>query len=162
MSSAGGATATLLGVVTGAVLSTRAQRRHWARDRQVEACQAIIAESTKCQLALRRKWRHGEAVDWTAWNEALALMWLVGSRKVIRAAYRMDEVFWLQRARIDRGEITDEASWEQARDEMESTRLRFINATRNDVLQKRGALTEKPVARPPLPSPRHQPTEAVS
>ncbi|RAY10659.1 hypothetical protein DPM19_34455 [Actinomadura craniellae] len=156
VSSAGGATATLLGVATGAVLSTRAQRRHWSRDRQIDACKAIIVESTRCQLALRRRWKHGEEVDWTAWNEALALIWLVGTSEVIAAAYRMDEIFWTRRAQIDHGERADETAWGQARNEMESARLEFINATRSSVLRTRDQLTEKPVARPPLPSPSQE------
>jgi hypothetical protein len=147
-SSAGAAAVTLLGVAAGAVLSSRGQRRHWSRDREIEACKSVLVESTRCQLALLRNWRRDEEVDWTAWNEALALIWLVGTPKVITAAYHMDEVFW------QRGESTDEQAWRSARDEMETARLEFINAVRAGVLRSPEQLHQRLVARPPLPGAR--------
>ncbi|GAA2455795.1 hypothetical protein GCM10010191_88840 [Actinomadura vinacea] len=155
VSSAGGAAASLLGVAVGAVLSSRTQRQHWSRDRQIDACKSIIAESTRCQLALRRKWKQNEPIDWTAWNEALASIWLVGPEIVIAAAYRMDELFWVEHGRIKDGEVTNEDVWAAARDAMEEARLEFINAVRDEILRAPGQLDNKPVARPLLP-PRTQ------
>ncbi|MGW3423965.1 hypothetical protein [Streptomyces phaeochromogenes] len=37
---------------------------HWSRDKQIEACAAIVAESTRIQPALRPAWRHGDPLDW--------------------------------------------------------------------------------------------------
>ncbi|MFD7283555.1 hypothetical protein ACFV80_42840 [Streptomyces sp. NPDC059862] len=85
--------ATLIGVLAGSLLTSRADRMHWSRDKQIEACAAIVAESTRIQLALRRAWRHGDAVDWVPWNVALGTIWLVGSPAVVTAAATMDQVF---------------------------------------------------------------------
>lgn len=137
------------------MLSSRTQRQHWSRDRQIDACKSIIAESTRCQLALRRKWKRNEPIDWIAWNEALALIWLVGPERVIAAAYRMDELFWVEHGRIKDGEVTDEYAWAAARDAMEEARLDFINAVRDEILRSPEQLDDKPVARPPL-TPRAQ------
>ena len=119
-SSAGAAVVTLFGAVTGGAIASRTQRRHWTRDKQVEACTAIVSESTRTQLALRRLWRHGEKVDWYGWNQALALISLVGTPKSIAAADKMDAVFWNSTSRMDEAGTFDEAigprscnSWKQ-------------------------------------------------
>jgi hypothetical protein len=83
--------------VAGGTIAGRSQKRHWTRDKQVEACSAIISESTRTQLALRRGWRHGEKIDWNGWNQALALISLVGTPAAIAAADTMDAVFWRSR-----------------------------------------------------------------
>ena len=64
VSSAAGALVTLLGAITGGVIAGRSQRRYWIRDRQVDACAAIVAESTSAELAMRRLWGRHEKVDW--------------------------------------------------------------------------------------------------
>ena len=43
----------LLGVPMGGFLTGRVQKRQWARGQQIEACAAIVVESTRVQLALR-------------------------------------------------------------------------------------------------------------
>jgi hypothetical protein len=99
-SSAGGAAVTLLGVAAGGLLAGRSQMRQWIRDKQISACTAIIEESTQMQLALLRLQRQGHEPDWTAWNQALAVIWLVGIPEVITAAGKMDRVFWINGTRI--------------------------------------------------------------
>ncbi|WP_171059923.1 hypothetical protein [Streptomyces montanus] len=54
----------LVGVLAGSLLTNRAERVHWSRDKQIEACAAIVAESTRISPA------------------------------VVAAAASMDEVFW--------------------------------------------------------------------
>jgi len=60
----GGVATTLIGVLAGSLLTSRANRMHWSRDKQIEACAAIVAESTRIQLALRPAWRHGDPLHW--------------------------------------------------------------------------------------------------
>ena len=100
ISGASGAAVTLLGVVTGGVIASRSQRRQWIRDRQIDACAVLIQESTRMQLALRQQWGQQEKPDWTAWNQVLATIWLVGPPAVRAEARRMDRIFWLCGARI--------------------------------------------------------------
>jgi hypothetical protein len=163
-SGAAGVLATLAGVAAGSVLSSRAQKRQWSRDRQLDACAAIVAESTRSQLALRRAWRDGEKVDWLAWNQALAAVWLVGVPEVVEVAARMDELFWRQHARVRNRVLPDEAAWEEARTLMELTRLDFINAARTHVVGVGERMTRIPVSRPPLSdlNPRGETDESAS
>ncbi|WP_406490688.1 hypothetical protein OHB06_01240 [Streptomyces sp. NBC_01604] len=146
----GGVAAALIGVLAGSLLTSRANRMHWSRDKQIEACAAIVAESTRIQLALLRAWRHGEAVDWVPWNVALGTVWLVGSPAVVAAAATMDEVFWNHSDQFTQ-QAANEMAWKEARDRMEASRLDFINAARLHVDPRHNKLTQVPVSRPPLP-----------
>jgi hypothetical protein len=74
ISGASGALVTLLGVVVGGVMAGRSQRLHWLRDKQIEACAELLRESTAMQISLRNLWNRGEVKDWTAWNQALAMI----------------------------------------------------------------------------------------
>jgi hypothetical protein len=150
ISGASGAVVTLLGVAAGGVIAGRSQRQQWTRDKQLDACAELVQESTRMQLALLEHWRGGTAADWTAWNQALAMIWLVGTPAVRAEARRMDRLFWLCGAQIRRGQIADEADWASTRDEMELARRDFINASRRDVVDAKTSVDDVPVARPPL------------
>jgi hypothetical protein len=102
------------------------------------------------QLALRQRWRGGASADWTAWNQALAMMWLIGTPAVLTAARRMDRLFWLCSARIKRGHLANETDWASVRDEMELARRDFINASRREVVHSKASVDDVPVARPSL------------
>ncbi|MFI6279736.1 hypothetical protein [Streptomyces sp. NPDC050988] len=123
---------------------------HWSRDKRIEACAAIVAESTRIQLALRRAWRHGDPLDWVPWNVALGTVWLVGSPAVVAAAATMDQVFWDHSDQFVQQTATSETAWKEARDLMEAARLDFINAARLHVDPRHNKLTQVPVSRPPL------------
>ncbi|MFG2557102.1 hypothetical protein [Streptomyces sp. NPDC048581] len=138
----------LIGVVAGSLLTCRSDRTHWARDKQTAACSAIVAESTRIQLALRRAWKHGDPVDWVPWNVALGTIWLVGGPAVVDAAARVDEVFWDCSDQFIRQVAPDERSWGEARDRMETVRLHFINTARLHIDPQRSRLTQVPVSRP--------------
>jgi hypothetical protein len=150
VSGASGALVTLVGVVTGGVLTSRFQRRQWLRDKQVDACAVVVQESTTMQLALLQQWKHQDAPDWTSWNQALAMIWLVGTPRMREAAKQMDRIFWLCGAQIKSGRPTDEAAWAEHRDAMELTRRDFINAARSEPIGAGELVTDVPVARPPL------------
>jgi hypothetical protein len=149
ISSAGGVFVTLLGAVTGGAIASRSQKRYWTRDKQVDACAAVVSESTRAQLAMRRLWRHGEKVDWTVWNQALAMISLVGTPEVIDAAGSMDEAFWRCTERIKELGSFDERYWSEILDDLESARLEFINRARQEVVGVRTGLGRLPVMRPP-------------
>lgn len=124
----GGVVTALIGVVTGPLLTSRTDRRHWSRDKQIEACAAMVAESTRIQLALRRAWREGDTVDWIPWNVALGTIWMVGTPAVVAAAAVIDEVFWEYGDHFVQRTATSEELWAEARDCMETSRLRFITS----------------------------------
>jgi hypothetical protein len=52
----------------GGFLTARVQKRQWARGQQIEACAAIVVESTRVQLALRGQCKHDGAgpAQWLA------------------------------------------------------------------------------------------------
>jgi hypothetical protein len=140
---AGGVLATLLGVVIGAVLARRAQIAQWSRDRQVEACVSILRASTRAQVDLLRRYR-GEAgrLDWAPWNEAMAVIQLVGHRDMATEVTKMDELFWRCNDRIEHGEVTNPEAWVAIRDTIEAARLKFANVARN-----RLAVSSEPLSR---------------
>jgi hypothetical protein len=150
ISAASGAVVTLVGVMAGGVIASRSQRQQWTRDKQLGACAEMVQGSTRMQLALRQRWRGGGPADWTAWNEALAMIWLVGTPAVLAEARRMDRTFWLCSARIKNGQVANEADWAAVRDEMEIARRDFINAARREVVHTNASVDDVPVARPSL------------
>lgn len=101
------------------------------------------------QLALLRRWKYAEHSDWTTWNKALAMLWLVGTADVITEAKRMDRFFWLAGSRIKSRQMTD-AAWAETRDEMENARPSFINAARHGAVNVKEPVDGVPVALPPL------------
>ncbi len=133
-SSGGAAVVTLAGVAVGAVLTYRAQKRHWLRDKQIEACIAVTAEATRTEHALRREWKHGERPDWVGWNQVLAAIWLVGVPAVVEAAQNIDGAFWRESARIRSGKVADEEAWLELRNVLKTVQLDFINAARIHVV----------------------------
>ena len=150
ISGASGAVVTLLGVVVGGMMAGRSQRLHWLRDKQIEACAALVQESTAMQIKLRRQWMEREAPEWTAWNQALAMIWLIGTPGVRTEAKKMDRIFWLCNARIKRQQVADEVAWAELRDQMEVSRRDLINAARREVISTDDAVADVPVARPSL------------
>jgi hypothetical protein len=150
VSSAGGALVTLLGAVTGGAIASRSQRRHWTRDKQVDACAAIVAESTRAELAMRRLWRRDEKVDWKPWNQALALISLVGTHAAIAAAEKMDARFWHSTLRMEKLGTFDEASWSEIVQDLRSVRLDFINVAREEIVGASHGLERLPIILPPV------------
>jgi hypothetical protein len=89
VTSVGAVLTTLLGVLAGSILTSRSQQRQWSRDRQADACAQILCESSNVLIELAGlTWRPPDPVpdglvvptpmDWKAWNDALAMISLVG------------------------------------------------------------------------------------
>lgn len=150
LSTVTGAIVGLCGVFMGNTLTTRAQRRHWTRDKQIETCTSIITESTYTQLALLAAWKQGGRLDWTAWNQVLAVVWLVNEPDVIQAAARMDRIFWLSSTQINSGQLQSDEDWIRLRDQMEQARLTFINIARTRIVGFKQSVDQVLVSRPPL------------
>ena len=159
----GGIAATVLGVLLGAILTGRSQNTSWIRDRQVEAYAAIIRESTRAQLGLRNQLqRRVHRVDWMPWNEALAMVSLVGSSDLVRLAQEMDAAFWRASRAVTYAEEISEQQWIDLRNPLEQTRLAFLNVARQ-IIAKEMSMVERVVSRPSLADLRRerpQPIEA--
>lgn len=150
LSTVTGAIVGLCGVFIGSALTTRAQRRHWTRDKQIETCTTIITESTHTQLALLDAWKQRGKPDWTAWNQALAVVWLVNDPEVIEAAASMDRIFWLSSSQINNDQVRGDDDWIRLRNQMEQSRLDFINVARIRIVGFKKGVDQRPVSRPPL------------
>lgn len=132
-----GVLTTMVGVLLGGRIAFRAQSQHWARDRQADACIAVLRESTKVQLALRRRFRDPSApkVEWAPWNEALTVLQMVADCRIVEAALLMDLRFWDYSSIIRDRLIVTEEQWATVREPMEASRLAFINAARQHLVR---------------------------
>jgi hypothetical protein len=134
---ASGVLATLLGVLVGGVVTSRAQRRHWQLTSQVEACAGILRECAKIYHELaqanheRRRGRLG--LDWPPWNQALAVANLVTDNQIVAAAHRLDAAIWVMSIQIARGELDDEDAWTGAVNRVEAAHLDFVNTARSQL-----------------------------
>lgn len=147
----GGILATLLGVTLGAILTSRTHNSSWTRDRQLEAYAAVIRESTRAQLGLRNQLRRRiHRVDWTGWNEALAMVCLVGKPELVRLAQEMDVALWhASRTVAYTEEEISEERWIELRNPLEQSRLVFLNAARRAIARD-VSVVERLVSRPSL------------
>ncbi|WP_162795826.1 hypothetical protein [Nonomuraea lactucae] len=128
--------ATLLGVVVGGNVSNRSQQRHWLRDRQMEACAQILRESSNVTIELSMMHGHCSppgtapaALDWRPWNEALAMVNLIGAKEIVEAAHTIDTVIWRIHIQVKAGLATG-AEWFPMRDRIEAQRREFVNVVR--------------------------------
>lgn len=137
---AAGVVATLVVVVLGGVLTRRQQVEAWSRDRSVGA--SIVRESTRIQLCLERVYAgRGATLDWTPWNESLAILHLVGHPETVAAVQKMDEAFWRYGEAIKHDNDGSYEAWEALRDPIEATRLEFINIARHHLLMGKQPLS---------------------
>jgi hypothetical protein len=77
--------------------------------------------------------------SWTGapWNEAIAIISLVGHSDMASAAHSMDAAFWKSTRSIEHSEINNDEAWAAIRDDMEASRLSFINAARRHLMKSR-------------------------
>lgn len=134
LSTVGGALATLVGVLVGGTISSRAQTRHWTLTTQAEACAGVLREYAQVSLALTQASAHPEPLpepllSWAPWHQALAVLNLVADHRIVAAAHRIDTVFWELSLRLRRGELKG-SEWPAARNRMEAARLDFVNTAR--------------------------------
>jgi hypothetical protein len=136
LSTFGGALATLVGVLVGGAITSRAQTRHWTLTTQAEACAGVLREYAQVSLALTQASAHPESLpegrpllSWAPWHQALAVLNLVADHRIVAAAHRIDAVFWELSLRVRRGELKG-SEWFAARDRMEAARLDFVNTAR--------------------------------
>ena len=163
VTSIGAVLTTLLGVLAGSILSSRSQQRQWSRDRQADACAQILRESSNVLIELAGlTWHLPEPVpdglrvptplDWNAWNEALAMISLVGDHGIVEAALAIDAQIWPVHQQIKRG-WSAEGEWPQLREPIDACRQDFVNIARKHLappgpLLRR--LTGRPVADDPF------------
>lgn len=105
LTTVGGALSATVGVVAGAVLTRRAQDRHWQRDKQLAAYQELLRQYATFAMILRRAHldRRGWDYDWAVWSAALTSASLVAPRAVADQIDRFAQAVggFLRRAAVD-------------------------------------------------------------
>jgi hypothetical protein len=141
VSTLGTATATLIGVIVGGMIGSRAQKRHWSLTAQAEACTNLLAAQTRIYLELASANRHNpghrlESRLWAPWNEALLAINLLADSHVVAATHRLDAIFWETHLRIARGRIDSDEWNETVRKRIRAAQLDLINAVRRNLGRK--------------------------
>jgi hypothetical protein len=159
ISTLGTAAATLLGVVVGGTIGSRAQTRHWSLTAQTDACVKLLREFTRIYLELARAHREDprdylRSTTWTPWNEALAELNLLADANIVAAAHRVDALFWDINLRMTRAEVSED-EWHTFRERVEASRLDFVNAVRRHLGRGEAPLRQLS-GRPPDDDPRWQ------
>lgn len=146
VTTAGGALSATVGVVAGAVLTRRAQDRHWLRDKQLAAYEALLREFSTFTMILKRAHadRRGWDYDWAVWSAALTSASLVAPARVavrIHAFGRSIRPF-LDVAAVDSrtSPLTDE-EFEASMEGPAAAQLALVNEIRRSLDRGQGHLT---------------------
>jgi hypothetical protein len=146
LATAGGALSVTVGVALGAVLTRRAQDRHWLRDKQLVAYEELLCQYATFVVILRSAhWaRSGWDYDWAVWSSALVSASLVAPAEV---ASEIDDFGnavgrFLNKAAVDAR--TDALSMDEFAQAMlgpAKAQLSLINAIRRSLARDQGALS---------------------
>ncbi|MET8090224.1 hypothetical protein [Micromonospora sp. NPDC005220] len=146
LTSAGGGLSAVVGVVAGAVLTHRAQNRHWLRDRQLAAYQELLRQYATFTLLLksahwaRSDWKY----DWSVWSAALTSASLVAPIPVAREIENFGAAIggFLAKAAVDaRTDALTEEEFAAAMREPIEAQLALVNAIRRSLGREQGPLS---------------------
>ena len=146
LTTAGGALSVTLGVVMGAILTRRAQDRHWLRDKQLAAYQDLLRQYATFAMVLSRA--HGAKTgwdyDWAVWSAALASASLVAPLEVAEEIDSFSVVVgaFLEKASVDT--VTAALSADEFRQAMLApgkAQLALVNAIRRSLGKNEKPLT---------------------
>lgn len=138
LTTAGGALSVTVGVVMGAVLTRRAQDRHWLRDQQLAAYQDVLNEYAKFAIILKSAhWAKSDwHYDWAVWSAALVRASLVAPREVATALGEFGKAVneFLGRAGVDARTVgLTEAEFEQSMVGPARAQVALVNAIRRSL-----------------------------
>ncbi|WP_203900350.1 hypothetical protein [Virgisporangium aliadipatigenens] len=145
LTTAGGALSAGVGVVLGALLTRRAQDRHWVRDRQLAAYQDLLREYATFVIIIKRAHdgRTGWNYDWARWSAALTCASLVAPVRVAReidAFGRAVGGFLGVAARDTIGDPLDAAAFDRAMRGPAEAQIALVNAIRDSLEPGSGTL----------------------
>ncbi|MFD9405037.1 hypothetical protein ACFWA4_40265 [Streptomyces sp. NPDC060011] len=131
ISTAGGVTATVVGVIAGGVVGRRGHSEQWVRDNRTTTYAAFLQEFAAVEIELRNAFTEDRPnrVDWVAWNAALVALSLVATREVAAAAAELTGAVGhfaelVARSPKTRGELRE------IHGRLAAGQLRFVNAAR--------------------------------
>jgi hypothetical protein len=145
LTTAGGALSAGVGVVLGALLTRRAQDRHWLRDRQLAAYQEMLREYATFVIVIKRAHggRTGWDYDWARWSAALTSASLVAPGRVARAIDDFGRAvggFLAVAARDARADPLDAAAFDRAMRAPARAQIALVNAIRESLEPGSGTL----------------------
>jgi hypothetical protein len=161
LSTAGGALSVTAGVVLGAVLARRSQDRHWLRDKQLAAYQALLTEYATFVMILKRAHsaRAHWDYDWAVWSAALTSASLVAPVDVARAldAFGSAVNAFLGAASLDaRTDALSDDEFAAAMVAPAAAQVTLVNAIRRSLDRSQGRLSV-PLGGSLAPPPADQP-----
>ncbi|OIJ64253.1 hypothetical protein [Streptomyces mangrovisoli] len=142
VSTVGGVLTTLAGVAAGALLSRRAQERHWLKDAQAQAYAGVLRAYTRVEFDLRgaHLGKHPVTqVDWAPWGGALAALSLVADEEVVAAAGRLGEVLNALERVVHEGEA-GRPRWTRLQTELAAAQMDFVNTARRGLDRRQPAV----------------------
>jgi hypothetical protein len=146
LSTAGGALSVTVGVGLGALLTRRAQDRHWLRDQQLAAYIELLRQYSTFVIVLngahwsRSDWKY----DWAAWSAALTSASLVAPAEVAQEIDNFGVAIgaFLKKAAVDaRTDALTEDEFEQAMLPPARAQLALVNAIRRSLAKNQGSLS---------------------
>jgi hypothetical protein len=143
----GGAASATVGVVVGAMLTRRAQDRHWLRDKQLGAYEELLRQYATFAMILKRAhWaKSGWDYDWAVWSSALTSASLVAPSAVVEEIDRFGQTIgtFLDKTGGDtQTDFLSEDEFEQAMLAPAAAQTSLVNAIRR-------SLGQEPVSMPP-------------
>ncbi|GAB6900600.1 hypothetical protein [Kineosporia succinea] len=139
----------LLGVVVGGALASRAQQRHWRFAEQADACSEFLAAYSGVYLAHVAAVRSGRTetassssgfIDWHEFDQATENLNLRVDAEVVQAAHDLDKALWEVAPQIVGRPVTLE-QWNALRRPLDAAKLRFVNVCRTRIGRRSVPLT---------------------
>ncbi len=146
LTTAGGALSVTVGVALGAILTRKAQDRHWLRDKQLAAYQDLLRQYATFAMILKRAhWaKAGWDYDWAVWSAALTSASLVAPIEVATEIENFGRAVggFLNKAGGDvRTTALSDEEFEQAMREPADAQVRLVNAIRRSLDKHQQALS---------------------
>jgi hypothetical protein len=146
LTTAGGALSVTVGVAMGALLTRRAQDRHWLRDRQLGAYEELLRQYATFVMVLRRA-NIGKAdwdYDWAVWSAALTSASLVAPVEVVNEIESFASAIgtFLGKAAVNaKTDALSAEAFDQAMLAPGLAQISLVNAIRRSLARDHGALS---------------------
>jgi hypothetical protein len=135
----GAVLAALLGVIVGNRVGDRSDFQRSSRKGQMEACDELLAESSKIMIELALLCGHSSSpasadaspapIDWAPLNDAISKLNTKVAPELAALAHAVDAEIWRAHRQIRAGSTSPD-EWFTLRDAIDTRRLAFVNAVR--------------------------------
>ncbi|MEY9873219.1 hypothetical protein ABH931_002701 [Streptacidiphilus sp. MAP12-33] len=135
ISTAGGAAATVLGILVGTLVGRRSEERKWIRDRKVAAYERFLQSFTAVEMGMRDAYweeREPEGVDWEEWNAALVSVSLVADSGTGARALELSLIIG-EFSAFPFGEPKDMELLRQILQRLDAAQRQFVHAARRSL-----------------------------